>query len=328
MSDPLPTVLVTGGHGFIGSFVVRRLLARGYAVRCLVRGSSKTHRINSLPVTRIKGDILDPEGLRAAMEGCELCVHLAGISAYADMDKDFARPTIVTGTRNVFQAALDAGLRRVAYIGSGIVYASYDPDRVCDESSPFLLSGSGLIYAESKHENEQQVDEFVAKGLDVVVAIPMETYGPDDDEFLTTGYLKEAINGWPAMATKGGTMFGHVDDVAEGVVLALEKGGKGERYLLGSENGTIQQILQRTLEVAGKQKGVLVMPTGLTKFVVRTLYKLGLPSPEHPNAIDYGTLYAFARNDKARQELGWQPRSGREVLEDTVRWLREAGHIK
>ena len=70
------------------------------------------------------------------------------------------------------------------------------------------------------------------------------------------------------------------------------------------------------------------MPTGLTRFVIRTLHGLGLPSPEHPNAIEYGTLYYFVKNDKARRELGWNPRPGRAVLEDTVRWLREAGHIK
>ncbi len=323
-----PRVLVTGGHGFIGSFVVRHLVSRGYPVRCLVRSSSRTHRIDALGVDKVIGDILDPDSIADAMDGCELCIHLAGISSYADMDKDFARPTIVQGTRNIFEAALARGLRRVVYISSGIIYASHDPDRVCDETASFELEGSGLIYAESKHENEQQVDDFVGRGLDVVVAIPMETYGPEDDEFLTTGYLKEAINGWPAMATKGGTMYGHVDDVAEGIVLALEKGGTGERYILGSENGTIEQIITLALDVAGKQKKVLVMPTGLTRFVVRSLYNLGLPSPEHPNAIEYGTLYAFGKNDKAKRELGWKPRSGRAVLEDTIRWLRQAGHIR
>lgn len=329
MSDHSPrTVLVTGGHGFIGSFVVRRLLARGYAVRCLVRHSSKTHRIDDLGVEKVVGDLLDPTSLATAMAGCHSCVHLAGISSYADMDKDFAWPTIVDGTRNVFQAALDAGLQRVVYAGSAIIYASADPERICDEDSPFMLAGTGLTYAEAKHENEQQVDTFVEKGLDVVVAIPTETYGPHDDEFLTTGYLKEAINGWPAMATKGGTMYGHVDDVAEGFCLALERGVRGERYILGSENGTIEQIINLTLDVVGKKKRALVMPTGLTRFVIRTLFDLGLPSPEHPNAIEYGTLYAFCKNDKARRELGWEPRSGREVLEDTIRWLREAGHIK
>lgn len=322
-------VLVTGGHGFIGSFVVKRLLDRGYPVRCLVRERSRTHRIDRYDgVEKVVGDLLDPGSLAAAMQDCRWCVHLAGISSYADMDKDFAWPTIVDGTRNVFEAALEAGLERVVYAGSAMIYASHDPLRICDESTPFVLQGSGLTYAEAKHRNEEQVDELVARGLDIVVAIPTETYGPDDDEFLTTGYLKEAINGWPAMATKGGTMFGHVDDVAEGFCLALEKGGTGERYILGSENGTIAEIINLCLEVAGKKKRVLVLPTGLTRFVVRTLFDLGLPSPEHPNAIEYGTLYAFCRNDKAVRELGWQPRSGRAVLEDTVRWLREAGHVR
>jgi len=327
-------VLVTGGHGFIGSYVVRHLLQRGYPVRCLVRSSSKTHRIDKLvkdgvTLDKVVGDILDPGSLATAMEGCKLCIHLAGISAYADMHTDWAWGTIVDGTRNVFDAALAAELKRVVYISSGVVYGRRDPGFVADEDSPFELDGSGLVYAEAKHRNEGQVAEYIAKGLDVVVAIPMETYGPEDDEFLTTGYLREAINGWPAMATRGGTMYGHVDDVAEGIVLALEKGGTGERYILGSENGTIEEIVNLALEVAGKPgKKALVLPTGLIRAVVKTLFALHLPSPEHPNAIEYGTLYYFTRNDKARRELGWKPRSGRAVLEDTIRWLREAGHIK
>jgi len=320
-------VLVTGGHGFIGSFVVRRLLARGYSVRCLVRKTSRTHRVDDLDVEKVFGDILDPDSLAAASAGCQACIHLAGISSYAAMDKPYARPTIVDGSRNVFQAAKDAGMERVVYTSSTVIHGSHDPSRVADEDSPFQLAGSGLTYAESKHDTEGIVDDFVAGGLDIVVTLPTETYGPNDDEFLTTGYLKEAITSWPALATKGGTMFGHVDDVAEGIVLALEKGTAGERYILGAENATIRDIIALTLDVAGKKKPILVMPTGLTKFVVRTLHNLGLPSPEHPNAIDYGTLYCFVSSDKAQRELGWKPRSGRETIEDTVRWLREAGHI-
>lgn len=321
-------VLVTGGHGFIGSFVVRRLLQRGMAVRCLVRATSRTHRIDALPVEKVTGDILDPDSLAAAMAGCTDCIHLAGISRYADMERDFARPTIVDGTRNVFVAALAAGVSRVVYTSSAVIFGSDDPTIISDETSPFRLAGRGLTYADAKHDNETLVDAFVSRGLDVVVAIPTETYGEHDDEFLTTGYLKEAINGWPALAIRGGTMFGHVDDVAEGIVLALERGRTGERYILGSENATIRDIIALALEVAGKKKPILVMPTGLTRAVVGTLHRLGLPSPEHPTAIDYGALYYFVSNDKAKRELGFAPRSGRAVMEATVAWLREAGHIR
>ena len=155
----------------------------------------------------------------------------------------------------------------------------------------------------------------------------METYGPDDTEFLTTGYLKEAINGWPALATHGGTSFAHVEDVAEGIVLSLDNGKKGERYILGGENASIKEIIELCLDVAGRSKPVLVLPTGLTKFVLRTLAKLRLPTPEHPNAVDYGTLFGYVTCDKAKAELGYAPRPPREVMQSTVDWLRSAGHI-
>ena len=320
-------IFVTGGHGFVGSHVVRQLLDQGYQVRCLVRKTSRTHRIDDLDVETVVGDILQPDTLVAGMEGCDECVHLAGISAYKDMQEDWTIPTIVDGTRNVFEAAHQAGLKRVVYIGSGIVYCSYDPNRVCDEDAPFALDESGLFYAIGKNKAEQVVDEYVEKGLDVVVAIPMETYGPNDDQFLTTGYLKEAINSWPALATLGGTSFAHVEDVAKGIVLALQKGKRGERYILGGENASIKEIIELCLEVAGKPKPVLVLPTGITKFVLRTLDRFGLPTPEHPNAVDYGTLFGYTTSEKAKRELGYAPRSPRKVLESTIDWLRSAGHI-
>ena len=320
-------ILVTGGHGFVGSHVVKALLERGYTVRCLVRSTSRTHRIDDLDVETVVGDILDRDSLVAAMEGCERCIHLAGISAYKDMQEDWTIPTIVTGTTNVFDAALERGLERVVYIGSGMIYCSKDPGRICDETASFLLEDSGLFYAIGKARAEEVVDAYLGKGLDVVVAIPMETYGPEDTELLTSGYLKEAINSWPALATHGGTSFAHVEDVAEGIVLSLEKGGRGERYILGGENASIKEIIALCLEVAGCPKPVLVLPTGLTKFVLRTLTRLGLPSPEHPNAVDYGTLFGYVTCDKAINELGYAPRPPREVLQSTVDWLRSAGHI-
>lgn len=322
-------VFVTGGHGFVGSHVVEQLLAKGYSVRCLVRKSSKTHRIDHLDVEKIVGDILDADSLRGGMQGMDRCIHLAGISAYKDMQEDWTIPTIVEGTTNVFQAAMDVELDRVVYIGSGIVYCTHDSDRgrVVSEDEPFVLHDSGLFYAIGKHEAEKVVDDYVEKGLHVSVAIPMETYGPNDDDFLTTGYLKEAINSWPALATAGGTSFAHVEDVADGIVRTLEKGGAGERYILGGENATIKEIIELCLEVAGKPKPVLVLPTGITKFVLRGLDRMGLPTPEHPNAVDYGTLFGFTSSEKAKRELGYSPRPPREVMQSTVDWLRAKGHI-
>jgi len=327
MSDG-KVVFVTGGHGFVGSWVVRELLQRGYRVRCLVRRSSRTHRIDDLPVERFVGDILDAASLEEGMRGADLCIHLAGISSYKDMQEDWTIPTIVDGTRNVLQKAREAGIRRTVYIGSGVVYSCRDPNRVADESSPFLLHDSNLFYALGKHRAEQVVDEFVAAGSDVVVAIPMETYGPRDDEFLTTGYLKEAINGWPALATEGGVSFAHVEDVARGIVLALEKGRCGERYILGGENASIAEIITMACDIAGRPKRPIVLPTKLTKLALVAMSRLGLNPPEHPNAVDYGSLYAYVRIDKAREELGYAPRSGRETLASTIDWLREAGHIR
>ena len=118
-----------------------------------------------------------------------------------------------------------------------------------------------------------------------------------------------------------------VEDVADGIVKTLEKGGPGERYILGGENATVKEIIQLALDVAGKPKPVVILPAGVTKFILRSLIRLGLPAPEHPNAIDYGTLFGFTSSEKAKRELGYSPRPPREVMESTVDWLRRNGHI-
>lgn len=326
--DPRFAVLVTGGHGFIGSWVVRALLRRGHRVRCLLRTGSRDRRLTGLDVERVIGDILDPGSLAAAMKGIGACIHLAGISAYKDMQTPRAWPTIVEGTRHVLAAALDSGVTRMVAAGSGVIYGSRQPRGVCDETSPWVLGGSGLIYAEAKYAAALLVDDFAARGLQVCLALPMETYGPGDDDLLTCGYLKDAINSPVALATYGATSFAHVEDVAEGFVLALEKGRAGERYILGGDAASIKEIIELALDVAGCPNRVWRMPTAVTRAVLLALQALHLPSPEHPDAVAYGSLHSSTSSDKARRELGYAPRSGREVMTSTVAWMRAEGHLK
>src|SRR4051812_12958840 len=215
-------VLVTGGHGFIGNRVVRRLLDRGNEVRCLVRPSSDTSRLDGLSWERALGDVRDGAAVLNAMAGCDACVHLASVSSWEAIRSDAAEQTAIEGTRNVLEAARRAGARRVVVVSSAAAINASSTPRLFDESSPFELGGTGLRYAIAKHRAERIASEYAAGGLDVVIVNPVETYGPDDTGFITAGNLRDALQSWPALACRGGSGIAHVDDIAEGIVLTLE----------------------------------------------------------------------------------------------------------
>lgn len=321
-------ILLTGGHGFIGSRVTRRLAERGDAVRCLVREKSKTHRIDDIAFERVPGDVRDKASLVAALQGAEACVHLASVSSWSLLRSSVLEATVIDGTRNLFEAAIEAGVRRVVYVSSILaVNASAEP-KVFDETSPFELGGTKLRYSVAKHAAEQLGHEAAKKGLEVVTVNPAEVYGPDDDDFVTAGNLKDILTSWPALACRGGNAVCHVDDVAAGIVGALDRGRPGERYILGGENLPVEETVRLTLSIAGKKTPVVRVPNGLVKGLVNGLAKLGLPTPVVPEVLDYATLYWFVSSAKAERELGYKPRSARAALEPVVRWLYAAGHVK
>lgn len=321
-------ILLTGGHGFIGSRVVRQLVARGDSVACLVRPSSKTHRIDDLPFERFTGDVRDPPSVAAAMRGVEACIHLASVSAWHDMRSDALESTIIQGTENMLAAARAAGLRRLVFVSSLLaVNASKEP-RVFDESSPFELEGTNLRYSIAKRRAEELCLAEAKRGLEVVIVNPGEVYGAQDDTFVTAGNLRDILTSWPALACQGGTPITHVDDIAAGTIAALERGRSGERYILGGDNLTVEQIVRLTLEIAGKRSPVLRLPNGVVKGAIGALAKVGLPTPVIPEVLDYATLYWFMDSSKAKRELGYAPRPARDALAPAIAWLYEAGHVK
>ena len=320
-------IFVTGGNGFIGSRVVRRLREGGHDVRCLVRQTSNTSRIDDLDFERHIGDVRDSASIAAGMEGCDAAIHLASVSAWDDMRSDALETTVLDGTKNVLDAAVMAGNLRTVYVSSSMAVNASKQPVVFDETSSFELHGTNLRYPIAKNKAERMVAEYVAKGLPVVIVNPVETYGPDDTGFITAGNIRDIMKDWPALACSGGTAVAHVDDVADGMVAALEKGRVGERYILGGDNLAVPDLVRLTLELAGQKKPVLKLPNAILKGAIGTMAKLGLPTPVIPEVVDVATLYWFMDCSKARNELGYSPRPAPEVLEPVVRWLRDAGHV-
>jgi dihydroflavonol-4-reductase len=214
-------VFVTGGNGFIGSRVVRKLYDAGYEIRCLLRPSSKVHRIEGIPHEAHYGDILDVDSLASGMEGCGAIVHLASISAWDQIRSPRMREVVVEGTRNVLEAAQDVGGARVVFVSSATAIGGTKDPLVQDEEAPFELPADPFIYAHAKRDAEALCREHAATGLEVIMVNPCEVYGPQDDDFITAGYLKDALVDWPVMSVRGGTAVAHVDDIAGGILAMI-----------------------------------------------------------------------------------------------------------
>jgi dihydroflavonol-4-reductase len=318
-------VFVTGGNGFIGSRVVRRLVEDGHEVRCLLRPSSRTHRIDDLALERVPGDLGDPDALRRGVAGCDGCVHLAGVSSWDEIASPEVEETIVGGTRRLLEAARGVPGLRLVYVSSVAAVNGSDGPRVFDESAAFGLAGSGLRYALAKHAAEELVREAVRDGLDAVTVNPGETYGPEDDEWVTAGPIRDVLRQWPALAVRGGASVVHVDDVAAGIVAALRQGRAGERYILGGDNLRVEEIVRTALHAAGSRKPVLVVPAAVLRAVVRLCVLLRLPPPVPPDLVGYACRFWFVDSGKAKRELGYRPRPAAETLGAVVAWIRGPG---
>jgi dihydroflavonol-4-reductase len=317
-------VFVTGGSGFIGSRVVRRLVDDGHEVRCLLRATSRTDRIDDLEFEPVVGDLADVESLRRGAAGCEACIHLAGISSWDEIASPDVEETIVGGTGRVLAAVSEIPGIRFVYVSSAAAVNGSSGPAVFDEETAFGLEGSGLRYALAKHEAEELVLRAARDGLHAVIVNPGETYGPNDDEWITAGPIRDTLRNWPALAVRGGASVVHVDDVAAGIVAALERGRPGERYILGGDNLAIKDIVRTTLDEAGARKPVVVVPAAVLRAVVRLCRLLRLPTPIPPDLVGYACRYWFVDSSKAERELGYRARPARETLASVVGWIRGA----
>ncbi len=322
-------VFVTGGNGFIGSRVVHHLVDQGHEVRCLLRESSKTHRIDGLQFERHIGDLRDAGSLAAGMAGCDAVIHLASISAWDQIRSPLMRTVVVDGTRNVLQAASDAGGLRTVYVSSVTAINGTKDPIVQDEGATFTLPAEPFIYAHAKQDAEALcLEAFEQRELPVVIVSPCEVWGPHDDDFITAEYARDTLKDWPAMTVSGGTALAHVDDIAAGVASAISKGRPGERYILGGENLTAPELTAMILEAGGKpKKWVLKLPNGLTLWAINLMAKLRLPTPVHPDLLAHAVLYWFVDCSKAERDLGYTYRPGRQTVQELVDWLKSAGHV-
>lgn len=322
-------VFITGGNGFIGSVVVRQLAASGHEVVCLLRSTSNIDRLAGVAFERAEGDVRDLASLRAGMRGAQAVIHLASLSSWDLIDSPEMKDVVLGGTGNVLDAARESGGPRVVFVSSVTAIGATAAPEPLDEGATYNLDGEpGLTYAQYKHQAEELCRAAVLRGQDVVVVNPAEVYGPNDTAFVTAGNLVDFAKSNPVLVCRGGTSVAFVDDVALGIARAMERGRSGERYILGGQNVTLEELAQETLSILGRRARVWVLPNPLIRGVTRVATGLHIKLPYNPRVIPYATRYWFMDSGKAQRELDVSFRPARAALEPTLAWLREAGHIQ
>ena len=324
-------VLVTGATGFVGSAVARVMLNRGLAVRALVRRGSDRANLAGLDVTLCEGDLTDTASLARAVDGCTYLAHVAADYRIYVPNPATMLSANVAGTEALLRAAWAAGVKRVVHCSSVAALGLTADGSPADEMTPVSEAKVVGIYKKSKYRAEQAVLALAREGLDVVIVNPAAPIGPRDIKPTPTGrMILDAAAGRMPAYIETGLCAVHVDDVAEGHALALERGRAGERYILGGENLALQDLLALVDDVTGRRQARLRRPRqalwplalaceGLARFGVEPLV-----TRDH---LRMAAKTMFFSHAKATADLGFQPRPAREAVADAVAWFRANGRL-
>jgi len=323
---------LTGATGFLGSHVARQLLSRGAELRLLVRPTSRLDNIADLPAERVVGDLRDLQSLKTGMSGCEFVFHVAADYRLWTRNSQELYDSNVEGTRNVLAAARDSGVRRVVYTSSVATMGFGNNGRLTDEKTPVTLSNMIGDYKRSKFLAEQLAIEASRSGQNVVVVNPTTPIGERDIKPTPTGrvvvdFLRRKF---PAYVETGLNLV-DVADCAQGHLLAMEKAVPGERYILGGENLTLKQILDKLAAITGLPSPKLKLPYAVAYAtgVVDTLVSGTIMRREPRVTLDsvrMGRKKMFITSAKAERELGWNPGPVDGALRRAVEWFQANGY--
>ena len=323
---------VTGATGFLGSHVARVLAEQGAKLRLLVRTTSDLRNIADLNADRVVGDLRDPASIEKSLAGCDALFHVAADYRLWVRDPEQMYRSNVEGTRGLIEAARKHGIRRIVYTSSVATMGFSSNGALADEESPVSLANMIGPYKRSKFMAEQVAFEAARSGVDVVVVNPTTPIGEGDLKPTPTGrivvdFLKRKF---PAYVDTGLNLV-DATECARGHIQALEKGRAGERYILGGENLTLKQILDRLAAITGlpsprvKLPYVFALAAGVVDETVTGRILRREPRATI-DAVRMGRKKMFTTSAKAERELGWQPSSVEGALRRSVQWFRAHGY--
>jgi dihydroflavonol-4-reductase len=326
-------IFLTGASGFIGSAVAHKLVQAGFSVRALVRGTSPRAHLANLDLDFAEGDLRDRKSLDRTIAGTRYVFHVAADYRLWARDPNEIFATNVEGTRNLMEAAMDAGVERVVYTSS-VATIALKPGGVADESTP-LRENEGIgAYKRSKIAAERLVESLVVeRGLPAIIVNPSTPIGPRDVRPTPTGRIViEAAKGRVPAFIDTGLNLVHVDDVASGHLAALHHGKIGERYILGGENVLFSQMLKDIANLVGRRAPRLRLPWPALIPVALVAEAVANVTGREPFATLTGVRMArdhmFYASTKAEQELSYRPRPYVEGIEEAVRWFQDNGYLR
>ena len=319
---------VTGATGFVGSHVARVLAEQGADLRLLVRATSDTRNIDGVNAERVTGDLCDPASIEKAMAGCDTVFHVAADYRLWVRDPEQMYRANVEGTRAILNAARKNGVMRVVHTSSVATMGFTSNGHLADENSPVKLGSMIGPYKRSKFLAEELALKAGASGMDVVVVNPTTPVGENDIKPTPTGrivvdFLKSKF---PAYVDTGLNLV-DVRECARGHLTALEKGRSGERYILGGENLTLKQILDKLAAITGlpsprvRVPYVMALATGVVDELV-TGRVFGKEPRATIDAVRMGRKKMFVSSAKAERELGWNSLPVDGALRRAVEWFR------
>ena len=324
---------LTGATGFLGSHVARVLSAQGAELRLLVRATSKLKNLEGLNAETATGDLRDPASIDKAMSGCDTVFHVAADYRLWARDPEEMYRSNVEGTRAILESARKNGVRRVVYTSSVATMGFTRNGNPADEDSPVALADMIGHYKRSKFMAEQIALEAGRSGMDVVVVNPTTPVGEQDIKPTPTGriildFLKRKF---PAYVDTGLNLV-DVTECARGHVAALERGKSGERYILGGENLTLKQILDKLGAITGLSSPTVKLPyffAFAAAAVDETITGRILHREPRAtiDAVRMGRKKMFASSAKSERDLGWKLVPAENALRRAVEWFRGNDYV-
>jgi dihydroflavonol-4-reductase len=325
MKTPMRT-LVTGATGFVGSAVARTLRARGHTLRLLVRRNSDRANVAGLDAELVEGDLTDPASLARAAEDCRYLFHVAADYRLWVPDPAAMMRANVEGTRALLLAAQSRGVERIVYCSSVAALGLTGTTAPADETTPVDPHKIVSVYKQSKYQAEQAVLALVRDhAVPAVIVNPSTPVGPRDIKPTPTGKMvRDAAFGRMPAYVDSGLNIVHVDDVAEGHALALERGKIGEKYILGGEDFSLGDIFAMAARAGGKTPPRVKLPIAPlipVALVCEALGRFGIEPVVTRETLAMARKKMFFSSDKARRDLGYAPRPATEAITDAVAWF-------
>jgi dihydroflavonol-4-reductase len=325
--------LVTGATGFVGAAVARALARRGHNLRFLVRAGSDRRNLAGLQGELVEGNLAKPSSLPKAVRGCRYVFHVAADYRLWVPNPKMMRSINIDGTLALLVAAHDAGVERCVYTSSVAALGLNKNGQPADETTfvdPALLIGA---YKRSKYDAEQAVRRIALAGHNIVIVNPSTPVGPGDIKPTPTGKMVlDAANGRMPAYVNTGLNIVHVDDVAIGHILALERGRAGDSYILGGENLMLKDLLRMIAAQARRRAPTLHLPITPLMPIAAVMEKLAARTGRPPlmtrEMLQMARKKMFFSSAKAIRELGYSPRPARDAVEDALDYFSTQGLMK